>query len=128
MRGKIVHHVLYLVLFCVFFVSGCEAEMTETGDKEEMVYYASFAGYSIPLKPVERISKQDALARTTYCVGYYNNRGKLYRLEKFLEGRLFFRHDYKYHDNGNIKESKTINAEGKEVVNYFDSKGKPLSR
>jgi hypothetical protein len=95
-------------------------------DGNTEVYYGSFAGYNIPLKPIEKIDKREALSRNTYCVAFFNNKGQIIRFEKYLSGSLFFQHNYKYHDNGKIKENRIINADGVVKTNSFDRNGKSL--
>lgn len=96
----------------------------ENGD--EVVYYGGFSGYQLPLKPEEKLSKDTALSRKTYCMGYQDGGGRLYRFEKYLNGKLFFRHDYSYHADGTIKKSMTTNADGELRVLLFDETGDPL--
>ena len=102
------------------------AETPANSVNGKIVYYASFAGYSLPLKPVEELSQEEAMSRNTHCVGFYDGSGKLYRFEKYLNGQLFFRHDYKYHDNGNIRENRGIDADGITRINRYDVKGQRL--
>lgn len=90
------------------------------------VYYGSFAGYNIPIKPIEKIDKKEALSRQTYYIAFYNKKGQIIRFEKYFMGSLFFQHKYKYHDNGKIKEDVIINADGATKINSFDMNGKPL--
>ena len=95
-------------------------------DGNTEVYYGSFAGYNIPLRPIEKIDKREALSRNTYCVAFFNNKGQIIRFEKYLSGSLFFQHNYKYHENGKVKENRIINADGVIKTNSFDRNGKPL--
>ena len=90
------------------------------------VYYGSFAGYDIPLKPIEKIDKKEALDRKTYYIAFFNNKGLIIRFEKYFNGSLFFQHNYKYHDSGKIKENKIIDADGVIKINSFDLNGEPL--
>ena len=108
------------VLF-IFLLLGC------SGNMKNIKYYASFSGYSIPLNPVEEISKRKALSSVPYCIGYYDHKQNLVVFEKWIEEELFFRHEYKYRDNGVIYESKIQNSEGKITVQYFDNKGNFIS-
>lgn len=125
MSGKLSNIFAYIVIANVFLINGCYAEMDKNFiNREKIVFYESFAGFNIPLKPIGEISKEEALSRNSYCIGYYNDKGNLYRFEKYLDGNLFFRHDYQYYDNGSIKESKTINAAGEVVTHIFDKSGK----
>ena len=122
-----------IISMCVFLMAtfstlACKAEMNNiVADKEEKShFYANFSDYKIPLKLVEPLVKKDALARETYYVGLYDSKDKLYRVEKYFKGKLFFKHDYLYHENGRIKESRTVNRDGVEKINWFDEKGNPI--
>ena len=118
---------LILTLCIETFFTNCAAN--EPVKKEErIIYYASFTGYSIPIKPQQEISEKDAKSMLSYCIGYYDGSGKLYRFEKYYKGQLFFRHDYLYHENGNIRENKIIDPNGTKKITFFDEKGKPLEK
>ncbi len=95
---------------------------------ETVTYYGSFAGYDLPMKPIEEISKEEALSRDTYCLAYYDDGGRLIRFEKYLKHQLFFRHNYDYDENGRLKEMRGRNADGVETVWHFDEDGEPISR
>jgi hypothetical protein len=43
-------------------------------------------------------------------------------------GKLFFQHNYKYHQNGKIKENLLIDADGNSRINYYDKKGNSLTQ
>ena len=106
----------------------CKAEMNNIAvDKEgKSHFYANFSEYKIPLKLVEPLVEKDALSRETYYIGFYDSKDKLYRVEKYFKGKLFFKHDYLYHENGRIKESRTVNRDGVEKINWFDEKGRAI--
>ena len=91
-------------------------------------YFGSFAGYNIPLKPIEKIEKKEALSRRTYCIGYYNNKNMIVKFEKYIDAALFFRHEYSYYPNGKIMKNKGIDADGNERIDFFDIKGKRISK
>ena len=42
---------------------------------ETVTYYGSFAGYDLPMKPIEEISKEEALSRDTYPIAWATNSG-----------------------------------------------------
>jgi len=94
------------------------------GQKLSTYYYGGFTGYSQPLEPVEKLTKEKALSQKSYCIGYYDTTGRLIRFEKYLNKKLFFSFDYIYYSNGKIKESKGLNADGKRSVLRFNPKGK----
>jgi hypothetical protein len=118
--------VIILFIFQFYIEDGvCMSSVKEINN--ETVYYGGFAGYSIPLKPEERIDKEEALSRKTYCIAYYDSEGKMLSFEKYLNSSLFFRHEYKYHDNGKIKECISINQDGERYMHLFNMKGKEIT-
>jgi hypothetical protein len=118
----------YLVIIFLSFLFGFFGECMGQSYNSEITsaYYGSFGGYDIPLKPIEKIDKKEAFSRNTYCIAFFNNKGQIIRFEKYLNGRLFFQHNYKYHDNGKIKENEGIDIDGVIRINSFDLNGKPL--
>ncbi len=109
----------FMVLLSFCFSCSVNSEINKTMLEKEL-YYAGFSGYSIPLKLVEEISKEDALTRSgAYYIGYYQE-DKLMRVEKFFNGDLFFQHNYIYYEDGSIKESRIINRDGEEKINTFE--------
>jgi hypothetical protein len=95
----------------------------KNNNDNKIIYYAGFRGYHIPIKPMAPITREEALSRKTYCIGYYNNEDVLICFEKYLDDKLFFRHEYKYYPDGVIKENK-ISNDVETKTNYYDKKGK----
>jgi hypothetical protein len=108
--------ILFIILIGAFMVESSE-------QNNKVIYYGSFSGYDIPLHPIEKIDEKEALSRKTYCIGIYNTKGQLILFEKHIDGALFFRHEYSYYENGNIKENKGIDADGFSRVNNYDKNG-----
>ena len=108
------------------FTIGCQAKMSDSkNDVNGKVYFASFSGYSIPLKLVDEITEDEAVSRDSYYVATYE-KGVLLGVEKYFQGSLFFKHEYFYYDDGTLKEKRGINVDGKETINLFDEKGKMI--
>jgi hypothetical protein len=106
------------------FAIGGQAEMSDSkNDVNGKAYFASFSGYSIPLKLVDEITEDEAASRDSYYVATYE-KGVLLGVEKYFQGNLFFKHEYFHRDNGVLKESRVINADGEKTINLFDEKGK----
>lgn len=114
--------------FLVFAVLAFAGSGGAKAEKQGIVYYGSFAGYHHPVKPVEELSREDAASRNAYCIGFFDEAGKLYRFEKYLRAELFFRYDYVYGDDGRLTELRIINSDGKESVHRFDDSGKSLRK
>ena len=121
------YFIIYIIFVIIFSHSGCNADMKESDtNRKDVVYYASFAGYNIPLKPIQEISEAEAKSMLSYCIGYYKD-GELYRFEKYYQGKLFFRHEYSYYENGNIKENRGIGPDGVVKIITYDKKGNTLT-
>ncbi len=101
---------------------GCASD-GNLSSKSKSVYFGSFADYDTPLKLVEQLSSSEALSRPAYLVGDFDDGGRLYRVEKYHGDELFFRLDYRYHANGEVKQSRFFGVDGKERVQYFDETG-----
>ena len=129
------HHELMQILFSKWLfiascliVTGCHAEMSHSKNNVSgKAYFATFSGYSIPLKLVDEITESDALSRDAYYVATYEN-GVLLGVEKYFRGRLFFKHEYFNHENGALKESRTVNEDGEKNVLLFDERGKMIKK
>ena len=116
------------LLIVLILVSFCSSMSRSEKHPPGVFYYLSFAGYNIPLKPIDEIPKGEINQHKSYYIGHYNEKGQLDKFEKYLDGKLFFHHIYTYHNNGQIKQNKVFNgAEGKETIQNFDEKGKLIS-
>lgn len=102
--------------------------MADSSDENlKISYFGSFAGYNIPLKPIERIDREEALSRRAYYVGYFNKKNQLVKFEKYIDGTLFFRHEYSYYPNGKIRENRGVDADGNDRIDIYDKNGKRIS-
>lgn len=119
--------ILILNLFG-FATPSCNADMNENiTTPVNLIYYGSFAGYDLPLKLIEKIDKETALLRVSYYLGYYNIGGQLFRVDKYIHGKLGGKQEYTYHENGAVKESITTNGNKVTTITY-DQKGKEIGR
>ncbi|MCV6626409.1 MAG: DUF6156 family protein, partial [Cellvibrionaceae bacterium] len=78
-----------------------------------------FVGYTIPLGLAGEITKAEAEKRRTFYVGYFDG-GNLIRVEKYLNGDVFFTHDYEYYDDSSLRKSTVKNGDGDVTVNLFN--------
>lgn len=76
-------------------------------------YFASFAGYELPLKLQERLSKADAESLGTYYVARRDASGRLREVRKIHKGEVFFVHEYVYDEAGALVEARITNKDGK---------------
>jgi len=90
-------------------------------------YFRTFTGYSLPLKLVQPIPKEEALAsKDSVYVGYFDEVGRLVKIEKFLKHKLVFTHEYEFHVNGKLKRLVNTPVDGVPKVKEYDGKGKLL--
>lgn len=115
----------YLLSFFLITESGSLMAGSECNEMK-VEYYGSFSGYSVPLKPVEKLDKSEALSRKAYYIAHYNSSGDLVVFEKYIDNILFFRHEYSYHKNGKIKKYIGINEDGEKIVYNYDNKGREI--
>jgi hypothetical protein len=87
-------------------------------------YFGSWQSYKIPFIPEEPISKKEAQQRKSYYVGYYNSNNQLERFEKYLDGKLNWKDEYLYWDNGNIKTRVMVKFDGSRIVQNFNRQGR----
>ena len=89
-------------------------------------YFIGFSGYSLPLVPVDEVSKSKATSQRSYYKASYDGESRLRTFEKFLDGVQFFRHEYDYFPTGVIREARVTNADGQTVIHKFDESGRRL--
>ncbi len=118
---------------CLGKVNRMAPTIPATGEKQAK-YYSGFTGqnfdpYFLPLKLVGPLSKKEALSRdAAYIIGYYDEKGQLYQIEKFYRGKMHWGHDYLYHENGSLKEAIVIHPDTEEEYSsYFDRNGEALN-
>lgn len=109
-----------VAIFMMAPAMGCAMAETEKSSSTE--YYQSFAGYNLPLKPVQKISKEEAEAAKTYCVAYFDG-GRMVRLVKMLDGSVFFEHTYAYYRDGKLMRAEVKNRDGAIKMHEFDASG-----
>lgn len=97
---------------CMFLLlvlgASCRQRFHEPGGP---YYFASMAGHFHPFNPVQPIAESDAKKRRAYLVAYYNNEGRLIRLEKYFDGGIQWSADYKYRGSRLVRWVAT-SAEG----------------
>lgn len=70
---------------------------------------------------------EEATTNTSYCRAEYDADGRLSVLEKMLDGKMFFRHEYLYYGNGRIREARVVNADKQTTVHRFDDAGQLIA-
>lgn len=89
------------------------------------MYYETFKKSSLlPVVPIREIEKQVALNKGTYCIGYYNDKGQLITVEKYLQNKLFFRFEYEFYETGALWKIQSKNENEEVHYKEYDKKGK----
>lgn len=99
----------------------------ETHDAVE--YYAGWSGYRHPIHLDHKITEAEAqaiAARGAYLIGYFDAEGRLIRVVKMLNDRVFFEHAYAYHPNGRLAQVRTVAVDGRVFSADYDERGRPL--
>jgi len=78
-------------------------------------YYKSFASYQLPHRPVNELSKEEALELEkngyAYYIAHFNNSGQIVSFEKIYKGKMEFKFMY-FYANGILVKGEKINAGG----------------
>lgn len=112
--------------FTGLVVWGCSMNAENEEKFENVKYFSTFSGYNIPLRLSGEVSKEVALKKEAYYIGFYDEAHRLFRVEKYLRGELFFRQNYFYREDGSLEECHGVNHEGVEVTNRFDETGQQI--
>lgn len=108
---------------------GCSMKCKEQGlsvgnDDAGVVYYETFKkGSVLPIEPIKKIERHEALNRETYCIGYYSDDHQLTAVEKYLQNELFFRFEYEYYENGTLRMVTSENEKGEVRYKEYDRDG-----
>lgn len=115
------------ILFCSMLLFGMGPQMHDKA-MPTMQYYRSFAGYDLPLKLIQPISKEEAISSEGgYLIGYFDENKKIIKIEAMYKNKIKFKHLYEYHPNGKLKRLINSPSEGMDVVKDYDEKGKLLT-
>jgi len=91
-------------------------------------YYGGWTGYSLPIRLIEPITKQEAEARgargAVYMIGHFDSDGRLVRDVKMLGREVFFSHDYSYFPSGSLRRVRVVNGDGVESVQEYEDRGR----
>jgi len=90
---------------------------------DQVVYFASWAGYHVPFRPQHPLSKEEALDRGHYYLGEYDSDGRLVLFEKYDDGQRAWADRYSYWRNGKLKERVQLGERGRRRQ-HFDKRGR----
>ena len=86
-------------------------------------YFLGFAGKTLPFKPKEEVSREQALASNPYCIVEYED-GRIVRFTKMLDGERFFDHQFTYSADGTVETVVLTRADGSQ--RRIDGEGNPM--
>ena len=113
-----------IVFFGLFLsLSSCSAEENKKYLPNVPYYYGSFSGYSIPYKPIEELTYEEASQRDSYYVAHYDKEGKMTSFAKFLYGKFIFIDRYFYYTSGVLERREGVKFTGESYIQYFDEEG-----
>ncbi len=117
-------------LSCLFLVMMAPIEIilghTMAEENYSVEYYRSFSGYSIPLRLVDKITREEAESKApdaAYYIGYFDVQRKLVKVVKMLNGETVFEDRYYYYPNGKLKRREGKNDYGITIDQEFDESG-----
>ena len=81
---------------------------------EPIEYYERWGGYDMPIRLINRITKDEAEAArgNAYIIGYFDGQNRLTGAVKMLHGSVFFDQQYSYDPRGRLTRITTINPDG----------------
>jgi len=74
-------------------------------------YFLGFTGKTLPFKPKDEVSREEALANNPYCIVEYED-GRIVRFTKMLDGERFFDHQFTYSQAGKVETVVLTRADG----------------
>jgi hypothetical protein len=90
---------------------------------EKKQYYGGWGGYTVPFKPQEPLSEEEAKKREVYYIGYYDDK-LLTVFEKYQNNVLLWKDQYEYWENTAVLKKRIMTqADGSEKPQDFDKKG-----
>jgi hypothetical protein len=91
----------------------------------------AWGGYWHPIGLYHRITKEKAdelhASGTVYLIGYFDDKGRLERVVKMMQGKVFFEYAYSYHDNGMLKSARVARGGWVKLLEY-DRRGRAPPR
>ena len=119
-------------LLAVIVVASCSegsgGPATKAASISKPRYFGSFAGYSIPFKPTEPLTAEEATSRASYYVGRYDAHERLASFAKYLDGKRFFLSEYTYDQHGTFTKQKTTTQDGEVIEEWYNKRGNRTKR
>jgi hypothetical protein len=88
-------------------------------------YFISYSGVKLPLRLVSEVAAADVANRNTFFRGYFDDAGRLVRVQKMVYGELELQHEYAYRADGSLAQAQITDADGELTELAFDAAGAP---
>jgi Family of unknown function (DUF6156) len=82
-------------------------------------YFSTWDGYDLPRRPVDPITPEEAKSRKAYIEVFYDDRGRISRITKYLGGNLEWSDSYEYDGNALVRRIGT-KPSGEVVEDRYD--------
>jgi len=117
---------LLLFLFSLGWpTTSCSGEhrSDRTDDRgPEVRYFAGIAGLAHPFKLDHELTEDEAREAGKYFRGTFD-RGRVVRIERYIDGELLFDYEYTYNPRGNLSRA-LLKSEGETRVLRYDEHGR----
>lgn len=85
-------------------------------------YFLTFTGKTLPFKPVDEVSRDEALSDGSYCIVEYQN-GRIVRFIKMANGKRSFEHRFTWFRDGVMETYFLIRMNGSTSRFRYDQPG-----
>ncbi|MDD5394365.1 MAG: DUF6156 family protein [Thiothrix sp.] len=79
-------------------------------------YFTTYSGVKLPFKLVGELGEHEIHNRNTFFRGYFDADGVLLGFQKIVYGDVELEHQYSYDAEGNLRQAKITDADGKSVL------------
>lgn len=86
-------------------------------------HFVTYSGVRLPLRLVNELAEADIANRNTYFRAWFDDQGRLLKIEKVVYGEVELQHRYEYHANGCLKLAEITEADGEARMIRLDQQG-----
>jgi hypothetical protein len=84
---------------------------TETTEDRSVRCFLTYSGIKLPLQLSQELDLASLRHRNTYFRAEYDAQGRMLRCDKMVYGEVEMRHDYRYNDDGSLREAVVTSAD-----------------
>jgi hypothetical protein len=78
----------------------------------------------MPRRPTDPTSEAEAVHRQSFYRAEYDDQGRLATFTKIMNGQIQWSDEYRYWDNGKLRERTMTRVDGSQVHEDYDRRGK----